>query len=243
MTMPEASKKTGPRRLARDLLRGALTAAVASIDRETGEPYAAFTVVAVDHDASPILLLSTLSDHCQNALEDDRISLLVDQAHGLPHPMTGARVSVQGHLQRSDDPHHRARYLNRHPAAEQYVDFGDFAFYRLAVTRLHLIGGFGVAKWYDASDVLFDCGDHTDLRQGEADILTHMNADHGEAIGLYANRLAGQPGDGWVMTGIDPEGLDLRRAGEVARLAFETPIRNPDEARKVLVELAKKARN
>jgi putative heme iron utilization protein len=45
------------------------------------------------------------------------------------------------------------------------------------------------------------------------------------------------------MTGIDAEGLDLRQAGRVARLAFDAPLSAVSEARKVLVALVAKARN
>ena len=70
-----------------------------------------------------------------------------------------------------------------------------------------------------------------------------MNADHADAVQLYAAKLIGLAGDGWKMTGIDPEGLDLRQGGEVARLAFDAPLQAAGEARKVLVGLVAKARS
>jgi hypothetical protein len=69
-----------------------------------------------------------------------------------------------------------------------------------------------------------------------------MNADHADAIQLYAGRLLGLPAGEWRMTGIDAEGLDLRHAGRVARLAFDAPIGDAAEARKVLIALVTKAR-
>ena len=70
----------------------------------------------------------------------------------------------------------------------------------------------------------------------------HMNEDHADAIALYANRLLGRGGSGWRMTGIDPEGLDLRRHGTLARLTFEQPLADAGETRAVLAGLAKMAR-
>ena len=81
------------------------------------------------------------------------------------------------------------------------------------------------------------------LAAAEGDILEHMNADHGEAIALYATRLAGAgSGDGWRMTGIDPEGIDLRRGGSVLRLDFPAPVGDAKAARSALVRLAQQAR-
>ena len=76
----------------------------------------------------------------------------------------------------------------------------------------------------------------------EAAIVEHMNADHADAVQLYATRLLGRSGEGWRMTGIDPEGIDLRRAGDVARLAFAAPVHDPKSARAELVRLVKHAR-
>ena len=78
-----------------------------------------------------------------------------------------------------------------------------------------------------------------------------MNEDHADAIALYVERLLGQKGAGWRMTGIDPEGIDLRRpmAGgdATARLDFaanfDRPVLTPAAARRALVALADKARS
>jgi putative heme iron utilization protein len=73
-----------------------------------------------------------------------------------------------------------------------------------------------------------------------------MNRDHAEAIELYARHLLGRQGTGWRMTGIDPEGLDLRcptgAGGETARLDFAAPVLNPTAARRELIALAQAAR-
>ncbi len=69
-----------------------------------------------------------------------------------------------------------------------------------------------------------------------------MNAEHADAIALYAARLVRRRGSGWRMTGIDPEGLDLRRGGEIARLDFAAPVLTPAAARRTLVALAEQAR-
>src|SRR2546425_951930 len=81
------------------------------------------------------------------------------------------------------------------------------------LARGHLVAGFGRIAWIEAEDLrLRDAA--TALAKAEADIIAHMNADHADAIGLYAERLLGRRGAGWRMTGIDPEGIDLRREGE-----------------------------
>jgi heme iron utilization protein len=232
--------------IARSVMRAADRATLATVMRaeqpDAGAPYASLVLAALDHDASPLLLISTLADHTRNIAADARVSLLFDGTAGLDEPLTGPRVSVQGRAARSEDQRHRARFLARHPGAAMYAGFKDFAFYRVEVLRAHLVAGFGRIHWIEAADLVLDTGASVALAAHEAAIVEHMNADHADAVQLYANRLLGQAGEGWRMTGIDPEGIDLRRAGAVARLTFESPVHDPESARAALVRLVKHAR-
>ena len=229
-------------RSVRDLLRGLDRAALASaLPGETGAwPYASLVLVAVDHDLSPLLLLSDLAEHTKAIQADSRVSLLFDGTAGLDQPLTGSRVTVLGRAERTADDRTKARFLARHPDAALYAGFKDFHFYRVTVERTHLVGGFGKIRWIDRADLV--APQAPGLADAEAGIVTHMNEDHADAIQLYAGKLLGLEGAAWHMTGIDPEGLDLRQGGQVARLTFEAPLAAAGEARKVLVALVAKAR-
>ena len=67
----------------RDLLRRAQTATLATLLPPTGAPYASLVLVALDHDMSPILLLSDLAEHANNIAGDSRVSLLFDGTQGM----------------------------------------------------------------------------------------------------------------------------------------------------------------
>jgi putative heme iron utilization protein len=197
--------------------------------------------IACDHDAAPLLLLSDLAQHTKNLLADRRVSLLFEATAGYPDPLAGPRLSVLGYAERCDDPRAAARFAARHPSSAQYAGFGDFHLYRVVVERGHLVAGFGRITWIDGVEQRFG-RDASALAAAEAEIVAHMNRDHGDAIALYAERLLGLPGTGWRMTGIDPEGLDLARDGETARLDFAAPVLTPAAARHTLVALAEEAR-
>jgi heme iron utilization protein len=236
---------SAPAPAARRLLRAVDRATLAtSCD---GWPYASLVLVAVDHDATPILLISDLARHTLNLKAEPRVSLLFDGTGGLDDPLTGARATVLGRAERvgresADAVRLAARYCARHPSASLYAGFGDFAFYRVDVARAHLVAGFGRIHWVEAAELLRPADDAAALAAAEADIVRHMNEDHADAVELYATRLLGRNGGGWVLTGIDPEGADLRRGGEVVRLDFGTPVRDPEGARAELVRLVETAR-
>lgn len=238
-----ASGSTASGAIVRGLLRSADRATLATAragDGAAGWPYPSLVLMAVDHDASPLLLISDLAEHTKNLTADPRAALLVDGTAGLDDPLTGARASVLGRVARDPDPERRARFLRRHPSAAGYAGFGDFAIWRMSVDRAHLVAGFGRIHWVAADRILGTAG--SPLAAREADVVEHMNADHGDAVGLYARVLLGLDGEGWTLTGCDAEGVDLRLGGRSARLPFDVPVDDADAARVQLVRLAKRAR-
>ena len=225
------------------LARGCTRAALAT--SLNGAPYASLVLFAVDVNASPLLLLSDLAQHSRNIAFDPRVSLLLDATQGHPDPLTGARLTLLGRALPTDDPRYLARFLAHHPSSAGYAGFPDFRLYRVAIERGHLVAGFGRIEWIDGPDFLF-APDASTLAVAEFEILRHMNEDHIDAIGRYARNLLGRSGAGWRMTGIDPEGIDLRCDGETARLDFVapvvSPVLTPRAARAALVQLADVAR-
>ncbi|MDA0368008.1 MAG: DUF2470 domain-containing protein [Proteobacteria bacterium] len=238
MTMPSE-----PVAIARRIIRGALTGALATIaqDTDSGMPYASLVLVATRSDGRPVLLLSALAEHTKNLLADSRASLMVDAIDGLASPLTGPRVTLQGDLVKAANDLARARYLARHPDAEAYVGFADFSFFQFEPKRVHLVAGFGAIHWLDWADVATPVALAADLMRDEASILDHVNADHGAAVAGIAAAAGGRSGE-WRMTGCDPDGCDLRLGGESLRVDFAEPVHAGSDVRKQLVRLADTAR-
>lgn len=228
-----------PAAISRRLLRTALKAALATL--EEGHPYASLVLVATEPDGAPVLLISRLAVHTRNAEKDPRVTLLFDGTGEEADPLSGPRVTLRGTLRKTDKPQALRRFLARHPSAEGYAGFADFSTYAMDVTGAHFIGGFGRIVDISRSDVLIPVDDAAGLVEAEPDVLAHMTQDHADAVQLYA-ALAGQDGEGWRMTGIDPEGLDLVQGPRAARLLFDAPIRTPGDARRALAALAARAR-
>jgi heme iron utilization protein len=223
----------------RRLMRRSARATLATSLR--GAPYASLVLVAADLDASPLLLLSDLARHSRNLAFDPRLSLLLDGTVGSADPLAGPRLTLLGQAEEIADRRRLTRFLARHPASGAYAGFADFRLYRVNVERGHLVAGFGRIEQLDGADLLFSLPAEA-LAAAEAAIVQHMNDDHADALALYAARLLGRGGRGWRMTGIDPEGVDLRCGGEIERLDFPSPVLSPEAARDALVELAGRAR-
>lgn len=233
-----------PQRAVKKLLRQALKGALATLDRQTGGPYASLVTLATAVDGSPLMLISRLAVHTQNALADPRAGLLIDATSTAGDPLAGGRVSLMGRLVITDSGSDRRRFLARHAPAEMYASFSDFAFYRFELERAHYVGGFGRIVDLTPAQILTDVSAASALIEAEPGIIEHMNEDHADALALYAARATGlvEQQDGWQMSGIDPEGLDLIGAGEGLRIEFPQSIATPGDARKALAALAAEAR-
>jgi heme iron utilization protein len=241
-----------PKTIAKELLRATRAGTLATIDRNTGHPFASLVNVATDHDGAPLILVSRLATHTANLEVDPRASLLLASS-GKGDPLAHPRLTVLGAFGQiaRDDPieaHLRQRFLARHPKSELYAGFADFSFWRLDTASAHLNGGFARAADLKANDVLTDLSGAEDLIAAEASAIAHMNTDHADAVQLYATKLCGAEGGGlqsgglWRITGIDPDGLDLARGDMTLRLPFPQRVTDAQQLRKVVVELAAKAR-
>lgn len=234
------------RLLAKQLMRTARSGALATNDGATGLPFASLTAVATDLDGSPIILTSRLSIHTRLLEADPRCSLLLS-AIGKGDPLAHPRLTLLAQAERIErgteaEKNLRRRYLAQHPKAALYVDFPDFAFWRLSASWGSLNGGFGRAYRMAREDLLTDVSGFAAFHDLEAEAVEHMNSDHKDAIALYATKLCGAREGAWRLIGIDPEGMQLALGDEILRLTFPAPLSNPGELRPMLVSLAQKAR-
>ncbi|MGO9817347.1 MAG: pyridoxamine 5'-phosphate oxidase family protein [Acidocella sp.] len=125
------------------LLRGARVGTLATVHE--GMPHAALVTPALDADAQPILLLSTLAVHTRQLKANPACALLVTGAAVTENPQTAPRLCLTGEARLILSERVRARFLAAHPYAAQYVDFGDFGFWKVFVHEVQYIGGFGRA--------------------------------------------------------------------------------------------------
>ena len=231
-----------PRLAAKKLLREARSGALATLMPDSGDPYCSLVNVATTVGGAPVLLLSKLAMHTKNILYDARVSLMLDERKE-GDPLEGARVMLMGRCVKDNDAATPIAYLRRHPDAEMYANFSDFAFYRMEVGGAHLVAGFGRIVDLKPQDVLTDVVDAKALVEAEADAIAHMNTDHADACRLYATRLLGAGDGDWRCVGIDPEGIELQNGRMALRLPFPRRIIALGTLRTALKELAVVARS
>ena len=239
---PSADYNAG--KLARSLLRRSRQGALATLVPGSGDPYCSLVNVASHPDGSPILLISRLALHTRNILGDSRVSLMLDE-RAAGDPLEGSRIMLAGRAEEAGGDQIallRRRYLNAHPSAEAFVNFKDFAFFRIHPTGAHLVAGFGRIVDLKPEQFLTDMTGAEALLDAEPGAVEHMNADHRDPMNLYATKLLGAEAADWTCTGCDPDGMDMQAGTATLRLDFPERVTSGTELRKMLVRLAGEAR-
>jgi putative heme iron utilization protein len=234
----------------RTLVLGAKSATLSTIARDpAGFPYGSLVTVAVDDRGRPLFLLSTLAEHTTNLLAcPDASALLTEPLGGHDQPLALGRVTILGKcaaVPEEEKASVKEAFLAQQPSASYYVDFGDFAFYRLEPIALRYVGGFGRMSWVSADD--YRTAEPDPLAAMAQGVLRHMNDDHASAVLAYATALAGIPtATAATMTAVDRYGFEIAattpEGPRAARLAFDEPVTTSDEVRRAMVALVKRAR-
>jgi putative heme iron utilization protein len=225
-----SAKGATVRRLVRRARQAALSTTMAGTGTrsDSGAPFCSLVTLATDPAGAPVLLLSRLAEHTRNLTADPRAALMIaDPAESHVNPQEDARVTLMGELIPDPDPILRARFLARHPYAEMYADFADFRFFRMAVHRAHMVGGFGQAGWVEGAAALM-------VPEDLAEALTVREADLCRRLGtVHAADLSRVVGPGaWRVAALDADGLDVvpdttEADCPAVRLPFPRPLTDP----------------
>ncbi len=123
--------------------------------KHSGYPFGSVTPFAIGNGGRPVFLFSKMAVHTKNIIADPKASLLVSAESAEGELLAGARANVLGSvelLSKSEIDAARHAYLLAHPAANQWVTFGDFQFFGMEITEIYYVGGFGVMGWVSAAD-------------------------------------------------------------------------------------------
>lgn len=172
-----------------------------------GYPFASILPFMLDERHRPVFLISTLAEHTKNLLADFRASFIVSSPN-VHNVLTGARLTLIGDVQHFDASQDMiARYLRYQPDARQYLEFGDFTFFRLTPKRSRYVAGFGEMGWME------------EIEWANRDVLSLT-----DEAKFYLDLIEFLPA-GIRLLGLDCYGFDIERQGNRERMQFpNTPI-------------------
>jgi heme iron utilization protein len=203
----------------------------------SGFPFGSMMPYAADELGRPVFFISSMAMHTQNLREDARASLLITQPDAAGDPLGAARLTLAGTAGEVDAAEVRELYLSRYANARAWQEYTDFAYFRLEISGVYFIGGFGVMGWVAPAEY---AGARPDpLADAGPGIIRHMNADHADAL----RRIAGEGVDEASMTAVDRLGFHLRlKSGDRVqglRVNFPGEVTSSEEARAAFVAMAR----
>jgi putative heme iron utilization protein len=236
---------------ARQFLRTTRTGMLSTLSTKfPGYPFGSVAPFVLDHNAQPIILISTLAEHTHNIAINRKVSLLVFA--GAEDLQANSRLTLVGEANILDKNDHelRARYLRYLPQAASYFEMHDFSFYRIQIAHARYIAGFGRMGWVDGEQLSNQDlnTEHNQLAAQETGIIEHMNADHQDNLIAYCKYFHGIATSDVTMLGIDCDGFDVSAKNstgqwQIMRFKFDSPISDANTARKALVAMAQASRS
>ena len=120
-----------------------------------GSPFGSLMLYAADSSGRPVFLISSMALHTKNLTENPNVSLLVATSYSAQDALAAARATLIGTVAlvpKEDAAAARKLYLQTHPAAELWVEFADFRFFRMEVSDVYYVGGFGEMGWVTGAE-------------------------------------------------------------------------------------------
>ncbi|XUY25923.1 HugZ family protein [Agrobacterium sp. rho-8.1] len=227
-------------RVARDVLHTCRTAGLATLDPQSGYPYNTATNIAVEPDGTPFFFAARLALHARNIEIDPRISLVL-APFNKGDALTLPRLTLVGKAEligEDDVPLAKARYITRYPKAKLYLSLPDTQLYRLKIEGVQINGGPARnASNITPLDLRTDLSGAEELVAAADTEIIRLNAIRGEASKFAAR--AGKKTGAWKITSIDPDGINLASAIDLARLWFEGRVENVTQLEKTLNHVAR----
>ena len=198
-----------------------------------GYPFGSVTPYCMDRMCRPIIYISPIAQHTKNIVANSRVSLTVLERTESDDVQAQGRVTYLANASEvpAGDLDIRERYFRYFPSARQYEGTHAFEFFRLELVRVRFIGGFGQIFWMEPEEFML-ANPFSPVE--ETRIIQHMNQDHSDVVRRSVGGVAAE------MVGIDAEGFDVLKGDRKVRIAFDSPVKNLEEARRAFVDLAKR---
>ncbi|RLU03700.1 MAG: HugZ family protein [Ketobacter sp.] len=204
-----------------------------------GFPFGSVVPFCLDETGQPLILISRLAQHTQNIADNAKVSLTLLESNSEEGDIQQVeRLTLLAEAEAVAVVDQAAqRYYRCFPQARGYHDELDFDFYRLNLVQLRFIEGFGQARWLSPGETILA---NPFTAEQLMRIVDHMNEDHADAIQHYCDLAAiPNPAGDATMAAIDSEGMTLRVANRLHRVEFERSVTTSEEARAILVEMAR----
>ena len=229
-------------KLAINLMRNCREGVLSTVSKKyEGYPFGSFVTFISGADRSIIFYASDIAQHTINLKNNPKACItLFNLSEG--DKQDSARLSLLGDVKKIDkDVEEISRqFMEFFPESSQYSNMHDFNFYKLNISQVRWIGGFGKIAWLSSTN-------WNPIRlkwlKKEHSMIEHMNEDHSNSIVSTLNAKLGIKDKHARMLRLTMDGYYVSSKNKIYFLDFNLPCFTVKQYRDKLVEQAKEYRD
>ena len=229
-------------KLAINLMRNCREGVLSTVSKKyEGYPFGSFVTFISGADRSIIFYASDIAQHTINLKNNSKACItLFNLSEG--DKQDSARLSLLGDVKKIDkDVEEISRqFIEFFPESSQYSNMHDFNFYKLNISQVRWIGGFGKIAWLSSTN-------WNPIRpkwlKKEHSMIEHMNEDHSNSIVSALNAKLGIKDKHARMLRLTMDGYYVSSKNKIYFLDFNLPCFTVKQYRDKLVEQAKEYRD
>ncbi|MAE37518.1 MAG: hypothetical protein CMI87_02515, partial [Pelagibacteraceae bacterium] len=229
-------------KLAINLMRNCREGVLSTVSKKyEGYPFGSFVTFISGADRSLIFYASDIAQHTINLKNNSKACItLFNLSEG--DKQDSARLSLIGDVKKIDkDVEEISRqFIEFFPESSQYSNMHDFNFYKLNISQVRWIGGFGKIAWLSSTN-------WNPIRpkwlKKEHSMIEHMNEDHSNSIVSALNAKLGIKDKHARMLRLTMDGYYVSSKNKIYFLDFNLPCFTVKQYRDKLVEQAKEYRD
>ena len=226
------------------LLRNASEGVLSTISvRNEGYPFGSFVTFVSDLDRSILIYASNIAQHTINLKENSKSCLTLFKIDDDFDKQNSSRMTLLGDLKSLPDEETdevKRRFENFLPESKKYAEMHDFNFYRLHITQVRWIGGFGKIAWLEAKKWQQY---KPKWANNESSIIQHMNEDHAGSIASALNAQHAMKDKEAKMFSLSIDGYYIKSKGEIYFISFEEICDDAKEYKDMLIKQANNYRD
>ena len=229
-------------KLAINLMRNCREGVLSTVSKKyEGYPFGSFVTFISGADRSIIFYASDIAQHTINLKNNSKACItLFNLSEG--DKQDSARLSLMGDVKKIDkDVEEISRqFIEFFPESSQYSNMHDFNFYKLNISQVRWIGGFGKIAWLSSTN--WNPIEPKWLKK-EHSMIEHMNEDHSNSIVSALNAKLGIKDKHAKMLRLTMDGYYVSSKNKIYFIDFNLPCFTVNQYRDKLVAQAKEYRD
>tara|TARA_B100000965_G_scaffold316980_1_gene277470 strand:- start:733 stop:1461 length:729 start_codon:yes stop_codon:yes gene_type:complete len=208
-----------------------------------GYPFGSFITYVSDRNRTLFMYTSDIAQHTKNLKSNPKACVTLFKLDTDYDKQNSSRLTLMGDLktvsnEELDDC--QDRFIKFLPESKKYSSMHDFKFYKLVISRVRWIGGFGDIAWLNPKNWN---DEKPKWSKNETMMIDHMNEDHSNVIQSALNAQYGIKDKKAQMIALTIDGYYISSKENIYFINFDKPVLKALDYRKILVKQAKEYRS